>query len=528
MRRAALGVAALVVALTAASASSAPAPAALPSAEPARTAGAEAARPTTIPALQQWQPREGAFTLTASSRVAVPGRDARALGTAAEDLARDLRALGLGTGEVTTSRARAGDVVLALTDDDSALGDEGYRLDIGRTLTVTGPAVGGVFYGTQTVLQLAAQSASIPAGTARDWPQFGFRGVMLDNGRKFFTPEWIESRIRQMAYLKYNVLHLHLSDNDGFRIESTRHPEVVSAEHLTKAQVRRIVELAARHHITVVPEFDSPGHLRAVLAHHPEHQITKADGTKDAANLDFVDPQAREFMRGLLDEYFELFPGPWWHIGGDEFVFTELQWANYPSVDAWAKEKYGPDADHDDAFADYVNWLDSVVREHGRSSRMWSGHLGGEVVRLDPGITNEVWHSSADFATPAELVAAGNDVVNSMFWPTYYVIAPHWYARPDNSVPKEWYEDWKPWEFDGDVNVPNPELLPPTEPKLRGGKFHIWSDWPTLRTEDQVAQDIAPRLRIMTQKLWGSPLLTASWLDFTARSEQVPEPPGVR
>jgi hexosaminidase len=488
---------------------------------------ADAARPTTIPALQQWQPRSGSFSFSAASRVVVPGADARALRTAAADLARDRRALGLGTGEVSVGRPRTGDVLLDLSTADGSLGAEGYSLEIGSTLTISGPTVAGVFYGTQTALQLAAQGPDLPAGLARDWPQYGFRGVMLDNGRKYFTPEWISRLVRQMGYLKYNVLHLHLSDNDGFRIESERHPEVVSPEHLTKAQVREIVALAARHHITVVPEIDSPGHLRAVLAEHPEHQITKLDGRKDPANLNFVDPAARQFIRGLLEEYVELFPGPWWHIGGDEFVFTEAQWANYPSVDAWAKQTYGPEATHDDAFADYVNWLDSVVRSHGKRSRMWSGHLGGRVVRLDPRITNEVWHSSASFATPAELVAHGSDVVNAMYWPTYYVVAPNWYVRPDNPLPKEWYEDWKPWEFDADVNVPNPHLLDPAEGRLRGGKFHIWTDWPTLRTQEQIAQDIAPRLRIMTQKLWGSPLLTPDWLTFAQRSDSVPEPPRV-
>jgi hexosaminidase len=282
---------------------------------------------------------------------------------------------------------------------------------------------------------------------------------MLDNGRKYFTPDWIHARIRQLAYLKYNVLHLHFSDNEGFRIESSVHPEVVTAEHLTKREVAEIVALAARYHITVVPEIDSPGHLGAALRAHPELQIERAVGGRDPNNLDFTDDRARRFVRELIEEYLDLFPGPWWHIGGDEFVFTEAQWQNYPSVSAWAQAKYGPRANHYDAFFDYINWLDALLRSQGRMTRMWSGHLGGNIVRLRPSIVNEVWHRGNGVATPDDIAAAGNDVLNAMYWPTYYVVSPHWYARPDRPLMKDWYEDWRPWEFDGDVNQPAPDVL---------------------------------------------------------------------
>ena len=105
----------------------------------------------------------------------------------------------------------------------------------------------GAFYGTRTVLQLLrrGRQRSRPA-RARDWPRYPERGLMIDNGRRYFSPAWIKrDGSGELAYLKLNQLHLHFSDNEGFRIESESHPEVVSRPHLTKRQVRGIVELRA-------------------------------------------------------------------------------------------------------------------------------------------------------------------------------------------------------------------------------------------------------------------------------------------
>ncbi|MBA3261960.1 MAG: family 20 glycosylhydrolase [Thermoleophilaceae bacterium] len=123
---------------------------------------------------------------------------------------------------------RPGDIELGLGSRDPALGREGYRLDIGAALRVEARTTAGVFYGSRTVLQLLRQGRAIPAGWGRDRPRYPERGLMIDNGRRYFSPAWIKREIRQLAYLKLNQLHLHFSDNEGFRIESESHPEAVS------------------------------------------------------------------------------------------------------------------------------------------------------------------------------------------------------------------------------------------------------------------------------------------------------------
>ena len=484
-------------------------------------------RPLTIPALQEWVAGSGTFTFGDPVTVRVSPADRGRLRRAAQDFAADLSAqLGRDVHVVIgDAQPAAGDVVLQIDKSDRDLGPEGYRLAVQDVVSISAPKPAGVFYGAQSVLQLAHQSDSIPAGVARDWPRYEFRGFMLDNGRKFYTPDWIKARIREIAYLKYNVLHLHFSDNQGFRIESESHPEVVTQPALTKDEVREIIALAGRYHITVVPEIDSPGHMQAALRNHPELQITRSNGQRDPGNLNFIDPAARRFVRELLEEYLALFPGEWWHLGGDEFVFNEADWGRYPQLTEWAVAKYGEGANHYDAFYDYINWLDDIVTAHGRRSRIWAGHLSGKYVSMRPTIAAEVWHRQTGFATPQELLDAGNTVLNSMYYPNYYVLLPQWYVRPDNKVMADWYENWEPWEFDGDYKSLEPDTVDPSEQRLTGAKFHVWSDSPDMLDQEQVASDIAPRFRVAAQKLWFSPPLVPSWAAFTALDQLVGEPP---
>ena len=135
----------------------------------------------------------------------------------------------------------------ALGSRDRRLGREGYRLEVGASAAHRG-AHGGrrLLRHAQRRCSSCAGSASIPAGTARDWPRYPERGLMIDNGRRYFSPGWLRREIRELAYLKLNQLHLHFSDDQGFRIESRSHPEIVSGPHLTKRQVRGIVALARR------------------------------------------------------------------------------------------------------------------------------------------------------------------------------------------------------------------------------------------------------------------------------------------
>src|SRR5262249_19744047 len=162
----------------------------------------------------------------------VDTRHAAALAGTAAVLADDLAALaGRAVPVVTESTPAPGDLFLTL---DGLHGAEKYRMTVGESVRITGGDPAGTFYGTRTVVQLLHQALVIPAGAAIDWPNYSERGLMVDVGRKYFTLGWLRQHIRELSYLKLNYLHLHLSDDQGFRMESVSHPEVVSPEHYTK------------------------------------------------------------------------------------------------------------------------------------------------------------------------------------------------------------------------------------------------------------------------------------------------------
>ena len=285
------------------------------------------ARPPTIPALREWHGGYGAFALRPSSRVVGTSAEAALLGS---ELRRPV---------VAGATAGPGDIELVLGSTDRRLGREGYRLDVGDSVRIEARTAAGAFYGTRSVLQLLRRGSKIPAGQARDWPRYPERGLMIDNGRRYFSPAWIKRRIEQLAYLKLNQLHLHFSDNEGFRIESESHPEIVSGRHLTKRQVRGIVEFARRRHVRVIPELDMPGHLRAALARHPELRLP---GSTDA--LDISLPAARRFCRDLILEYLDLFGGRYWHAGADEYQGLRAQPTSTSSTGStgWCAPAGGP------------------------------------------------------------------------------------------------------------------------------------------------------------------------------------------
>lgn len=494
-------------------------------------------RPATVPALREWTGGAGTTTLRRGARVVVTRRR-NTLRPEARLLAQDLRALTRRrwrTGLRRRKRVRRGDIVLKLGSRDAGLGDEGYRLTIGRTVTIAARTRAGIFYGGRTLLQLLRSSRRLPRGRARDLPRYPERGLMLDNGRQFFSPAWLERRIRELAGLKLNLLHLHFSDDQGFRIQSDSHPEAVSSPHLTKAQVRRLIALAARHHVTIVPELDSPGHMRAALARHPELQLRNAAGQPQPDKLDVTLDASRRFLGDLLDEYMALFPGPWWHTGADEYLgiaSTEADYeVVYPQLGAYAKSKHGPNANGKDAVLDFVNWVGARVRRSGKELRVWSdGIEDGKAVKLDPRTAVEWWENKAS-APPATLVARGHRVLNAGWWPLYFVTGGPLSGL--RAPVEEMYELWEPRRFEGPYNgrwvgqpgLSAPNFLPPGERRQLGATVNVWNDVPGNMSEAQIAAGIAPRLRVLAQKTWGSLPLAASYADFAKRVEPVSPSP---
>ena len=249
--------------------------------------GAAPAFPALIPQPLAQAPERGTFALGPEARIVVRSR-ARDSVRVGELLARSLRPATGYRLPVVATRPVAGDVTLALVPGDTALGDEGYRLHVGGAgVTVSARRAAGLFWGTQTLRQLlpAAIEADdrparpwlVPRGTIHDRPRFAWRGAMLDVARHFFGVDDVKRLIDLMSLYKLNRLHLHLTDDQGWRLAIHSWPRLTShggrtqvgggrGGYFTQRQYAELVAYAAARYIEVVPEIDMPGHVNAALA----------------------------------------------------------------------------------------------------------------------------------------------------------------------------------------------------------------------------------------------------------------------
>lgn len=413
---------------------------------------------------------------------------------------------------------KAGDVRLALSDDEGA-NPESYTMTVrGGRVNISGPADAGVFYGTRTLKQEVHGGGTAPEGVVRDQPAKPRRGFMLDIARKPFTASWIEDRVRELGDLKFNELGLHFSDDQGFRIESTTHPEVVSQNHLTKAQVKQIVDLAASRHITVVPEIDSPGHLGAVLAAHPDLQLRNVSGVATRGAIDISQDKAATVVDDLLDEYAGLFPGAYWHLGGDEYQALAVSnpQASYPQLATAARNAYGSAGTVSDLTTGWLNDRADTVRAHDRTMRVWNdGFFRGTSVQPAKDLQVAYWTGKEIGARqPVEYLSAGRKVLNYNDEYLYYVLGqPQTFVYPTG---QRIYEQWTPRVLRGTTAVPARY-----DGQILGGSFAVWCDLANSQTQDQVAAGIRMPLRATVQKLWdpGQPKL--SWTAFKALANRL-------
>ncbi|MFJ5873604.1 glycoside hydrolase family 20 protein [Streptomyces sp. NPDC093088] len=412
--------------------------------------------------------------------------------------------------------AGPGDVELALGGTGAP---ESYTLAVqGGRVRISGPDEAGVFYGTRTLKQSVKATGAMPEGTVNDRPAKPQRGLNVDTARKHFTAAWIEDRIREMGDLKLNQLGLHFSDDQGFRIASDSHPEVVSAQHLTKAEVRRILALAAERHVTVVPEIDSPGHLGAVIAAHPDLQLRSASGRAPRGAVDIANPESAKIVDDLLREYAQLFLGAYWHLGADEYValMAKNPEATYPKLAQAAKAKYGPSARVQDLATGWLNDRAAVVRPTGKTLKAWNdGFFTGGVVNAAEDLEVEYWTGKEIGARPpVPYLSQGRKMVNLNDEYLYYVLGePNDFAYPTG---RRIYEQWTPLVVRGTTPVPAKY-----DAQILGARFAVWCDLANSQTPAQVAAGIRLPLAALSQKVWNPTKPTASWERFRALAERV-------
>ena len=315
-----------------------------------------AEQPSIIPLPQQLSVEEGAFSIDSSTRFCLSSKNS-GLRSAAEyfsGLIRQSSGIELPIDQLSSCSNSLNTILLVLAD--RGLGHEGYELvaeENGIQVTATTPQ--GIFYGLQSVRQLLPPQIesserveglelAVPLVQIKDQPRYAWRGLMLDESRHFFGKTYVKKLLEQMAVLKMNVFHWHLTDAPGWRMEIKKYPKLTSiggignksdpeapAAYYTQDDIREIIAYAADRHIQVLPEIDMPGHATAANRAYPEHS-----GGGNEKRPDFTFNPGREetysFLNDILEETAALFPAPWIHFGGDEVHFANSQWADIPEV----------------------------------------------------------------------------------------------------------------------------------------------------------------------------------------------------
>ncbi|WP_329178617.1 beta-N-acetylhexosaminidase [Streptomyces sp. NBC_01477] len=493
-----------------------------------------------IPQPRRTRTEGGTFELGAGTRLEV--------GRGAEPTARWLRGvLGPATGLDFPAGAggeRGSTVRLTV---DPALGREAYRLTVGPdTLRLTGGDAAGVFWAAQTLRQLMDPAAfrrapvrrdrtwTVPVCDIEDRPRFHWRGFMLDVARHFMPKDGVLRHLDLMAAHKLNVLHLHLTDDQGWRPEITRYPrltEVGAWRHRTKVglresplwderphggyytqdDLREIVAYAEDRHITVVPEIDIPGHSQAAIAAYPE--LGNADVVDTAAlpvlphwgvNPNVLAPAEAtlRFYENVLAELLDIFPGTFFHIGGDEC--PKEQWRASPAAQARIAE-LGV-ADEDALQSALIRHFDRWLADRGRRLIGWDEILEGG---LAEGAAVSSWQGYAGGIAAAR---AGHDVVMCPQGQVYL----DWRQAdgPDEPVPiahVRTLEDVYRFE-------PVPAELTAAEAEhVIGTQANVWTE--VLDSPRAVDYAVYPRLVALAEVAWSHLPAPAErdWSGFEAR-----------
>jgi hexosaminidase len=473
------------------------------------------AQPMTIPSLRHWTGGSGTYTFGPGSRIIVGSDAARPYG---RRLADDLQALTGTAIPVVTGPPAAGEIALQLTAQDPVDHAEGYSLTVTDHIVVSARESRGLFYGTRTVLQLIAQDDQIPQGTATDWPTSPERSVMVDVGRKFMSIDWLKNLIRELSYLKYSNLHLHLSDDLGFRLKSERYPYITSPDHYSRQDIKELVDFADQHKIRIVPEIDMPGHMGWVLARYAEQpgntdlRLARDDGTRAPDKLDLTRPAAWDFATDLVSEFMPWFTGDsgaYFHIGTDEWTFSDEQ-AEFTRVAAAARERYRPDAVPGDFVIDFANHLNDVVKRFGRTTRAWDQLVGGEL-QPDADIVLDSWTDSG--VSPAKRAAQGHHLLNVNNRYLYYSLSSRRF--PDS---RTLFEAFSASEFrDGS--------LPAADRHHLGVGLAAWFVHADAESPGDIARFLSEPLRPLAQKAWG-PNPVSTWEEYTDWVEAVGHAPG--
>lgn len=409
---------------------------------------------------------------------------------------------------------------------------ESYTLSVTpQQILIRAISGAGLFYGLQTLLQLAqpsgAGSYSIASVEIEDTPRFAYRGLMLDVSRHFSTKEFIKKQIDALAYYKINRLHLHLTDAAGWRLEIKKYPLLTEfaawrtdptwkqwwnggrkyvrfdapgayGGYYTQDDIREILEYARQHYITVIPEIEMPSHSEEVLAAYPQLSCSG----EPYKNSDFCvgNEETFTFLENVLTEVMELFPSEYIHIGGDEA--GKSAWKTCPKCQKRMKDEHLANVDELQSYL--IHRIEKFLNNHGRHLLGWDEILQGGIA---PNATVMSWRGEEGG------IAAVTSGHRAIMTPGAYCYLDSYQDAPYSQP--EAIGGYLPLKKVYSYN-PVPASLTAEQAKLvYGVQGNLWVEY--IPTPEHVEYMIYPRILALAETAWSAPE-RKSWPDFHTRA----------
>ncbi|MEL4308992.1 beta-N-acetylhexosaminidase [Joostella sp. CR20] len=429
--------------------------------------------------------------------------------------------------------------------ENTSLQAEAYHLIVSKDkVTIEYQDLRGAIYGVQTLLQLLPnaienssvaeqQNWSIPCVEIEDAPQFKWRGVMLDVSRHFFEKEYILKTIDRLSFLKMNTLHLHLVDDQGWRIEIKKYPKLTSVGGFrvdqeekpwnarsknspeaeatyggfyTQEDIKEMVAYAQKRGVTIVPEIEMPAHVSSAIAAYPELTcFNQKIGVPSGGVWPITDifcpgkESTFEFLEDVLDEVLALFPSTYIHLGGDEA--TKTNWEKCPHCQQRIKTEGLTNVDELQSY--FMSRMERYISKNNRKMIGWDEIIEGGIA---PGATVMSWRGTKG---GLEATVQGHDVIMTPTSHCYF----DYYQGPQDVEPKAWgsyVPSSKVYQFN-----PIPKEMDSVQAThVLGGQANLWAEY--IPTEAQSEYMFYPRLASMSEALWSTEG-QKDWDDFSER-----------
>jgi hexosaminidase len=499
-----------------------------------------------IPKPQSLTPKDGQFSFNANTKIILSedSETLKSLGNFLSDMFK--QSAGFSLAQTIGTEAGKGNVFLFL-DKSAAGGAEAYQLNIDPShIKITANHPSGLFYGIQSIRQLLPPAIEaktvqqninwqVPAVSIADEPRFEYRGMQMDVSRHFFEVDELKTFIDRLALFKFNRFHIHLTDDQGWRLQIKKYPELtekgawrtmnnhdevcieraetdpmfklprkhfktIDGKELyggfyTQEQMKDIIQYAANRSITIIPEIDMPGHMKAAIDQYPDLSCVEGAGWGQTFSIPLCpcEEGVYEFVNNVLEEVVELFPSEYIHIGADEV--EKSTWANAPLCKQLMKREGLKSVEELQSY--FVKRVEKYLNSKGKKMIGWDEALEGGI---NPSTTIMYWRAWVKEA-PLHAAKEGHDVIMT---PTSHCYFDH---EPNGDRLSHVYN------FD-----PIPAALKgtPAANKIKGVQANLWSEYiPTMARLDYMSM---PRMMSLAEVAWTKDKGEA---DFTKRVDSI-------